>query len=278
MTDALPQDPDELEALAGEYVLGLLEPQARAQIEQAAEANPVLAAAIAGWSARLEPLAGLAPPSEPSDLLWRRITRDLPRRRAPGGRAVGRPASGWKWAAIGGYALAAGLAMVLLSARRVEISLRVTPERPAPVVVVANAPPRPPPPKVETPPKVSPPLAPRPPPPAEPPRPDRALALLTAPGETRPALKIHVSGGMVHVEALRPVSAGAGRQLDLWVWPEGEKTPILLGAIGGDGGALPLRVGIDDGTPVMVTSEPAGVPNTGQAGRTLFAGTLALLD
>ena len=174
------------------------------------------------------------------------------------------------------------LAAMLLSGRRLEISLRLMPPAHAPLVMAEN--PGPVAPKEEAPPKLRPPappqvqVAPTQVAPTARPEPDRALALLTAPGETRPALKIHVAGGIVRVEALRPVSSGAGRQLDLWVWPAGEKTPILLGAIGGEGGRLPLRVGIDDGTPMMVTSDPAGLPNTGVAGPTLFAGTLTLVD
>jgi anti-sigma-K factor RskA len=65
---------------AGEYVLGVLDEAAAREVERRAAADPQLAAAIAAWRNRLEPLADLPAPAAPSDLLWRRIAADLPNR------------------------------------------------------------------------------------------------------------------------------------------------------------------------------------------------------
>ncbi len=55
-------DRDELEGLAGEYVLGTLSAAERLAAEARLKADPVFRAAVAVWSARLQPLAESAPP------------------------------------------------------------------------------------------------------------------------------------------------------------------------------------------------------------------------
>lgn len=57
-------DAHELDAIAGEYVLGTLSPADRTAVQQALGKTPLLAAAVARWEERLLPLTGLVRPIE----------------------------------------------------------------------------------------------------------------------------------------------------------------------------------------------------------------------
>ena len=69
--------PDDLDAVAGEYVLGTLDAQQRRELEQRLLREPDLQAAVDRWEARLLPLNDLAPTQAPSARLWPRIERSL---------------------------------------------------------------------------------------------------------------------------------------------------------------------------------------------------------
>jgi anti-sigma-K factor RskA len=66
-----------IDALAGEYVLGTLSASARAAVEARMPNEPALREAVQGWEARLLPLTSLAAPAEPSAALWSRIERSV---------------------------------------------------------------------------------------------------------------------------------------------------------------------------------------------------------
>jgi anti-sigma-K factor RskA len=68
---------EDIDALAGEYVLGTLSASARASVEERMRTEPALHDAVQGWEARLLPLTALAAPAEPSPALWSRIERTL---------------------------------------------------------------------------------------------------------------------------------------------------------------------------------------------------------
>lgn len=68
---------EDIDALAGEYVLGTLSASARASVEERMRTEPALHDAVQGWEARLLPLTALAAPAEPSPALWTRIERTL---------------------------------------------------------------------------------------------------------------------------------------------------------------------------------------------------------
>ena len=53
-------DGDEIEALAGEYVLGTLDADERRAAEARLAADPSFRTAVAGWERRLQPLADTA--------------------------------------------------------------------------------------------------------------------------------------------------------------------------------------------------------------------------
>ncbi|HEV8015832.1 MAG TPA: anti-sigma factor [Stellaceae bacterium] len=109
----IPEDRDELKALAGEYVLGVLDPGEAREIAAALATNDALRGAVAFWEAQLHPLAALAQPAEPPADLWNRIAGRLdetPPARAP--RWWNRPAP-WRWATGGLAAVAAALLLYI---------------------------------------------------------------------------------------------------------------------------------------------------------------------
>ncbi|WP_431267879.1 anti-sigma factor [Dankookia sp. P2] len=115
----IPADPQEREALAGEYVLGTLDARLAAEVAAALPSNLALREMVAAWEARLAPLIDLALPEAPPPDLWRKIEAALPGA-APEAEPAPRPGLGSRWArlwqgwAIGASAVAAGLAGFLL--------------------------------------------------------------------------------------------------------------------------------------------------------------------
>ena len=117
---------DDIDTLAGEYVLGTLSANARAAVEARMRGEPALREAVQAWEARLLPLASLAAPVDPSPALWSRIERTLGSAAAAAPKA-GQPAraSGfaswwnnlqlWRGLAAGGFAAAALMVAVLVT-------------------------------------------------------------------------------------------------------------------------------------------------------------------
>ena len=71
-------DENDLQASAGEYVLGGLSPDERKTFEVELGRNRALAAAVGQWQDRLLRLAPAAAAVEPPAALWQRIERNLP--------------------------------------------------------------------------------------------------------------------------------------------------------------------------------------------------------
>jgi len=127
---------DDLDALAGDYVLGTLPAAGRRAVEARLPGDAALRAAVEDWEARLLPLTALAAPVDPSDGLWPRIAGSV--RAAPANAAAAtappsqQPAAGqapsraprgarwwdslalWRGLSGGGFAMAAVLAALLL--------------------------------------------------------------------------------------------------------------------------------------------------------------------
>jgi anti-sigma-K factor RskA len=103
MSEFLDSPDDDLEALAGEYCLGLLTPVEAAAAALRVDTDAAFAAAVEGWTVRLMPLVDDLPEVAPPAGLW----ASLAARTAPPPRA----ARGW-FASWRGYALGAGLAAV----------------------------------------------------------------------------------------------------------------------------------------------------------------------
>ena len=110
-------DPDEMTALAGEYVLGVLAAGEKDAFEKELKRNPELAAAVAFWQDRLLEVTPPPAPIDPAADLWMRIERDLP------AEPVNRKAAGlwnslafWRIGGMAGLAASALLALLLLTA------------------------------------------------------------------------------------------------------------------------------------------------------------------
>lgn len=115
-TPASSPDPS-IDALAADYVLGTLSARARQDVEARLPHEAALRAAVAAWEERLLPLASIAEPVEPSSSLWQRIEQSvaalMPATRRPSRwQDFWNSLSFWRYAAVGGYALAAVLAAV----------------------------------------------------------------------------------------------------------------------------------------------------------------------
>ncbi|HEU0071453.1 MAG TPA: anti-sigma factor [Alphaproteobacteria bacterium] len=132
MTDQS-QDREELQALAGEYVLGLLEDTAAREIERRMAEDAPLRAAVVAWRERFVELDQSAQPVSPSIDLWDRIARDVagpaaspskPRQKLWSNLAF------WRSAAFAGAAASLVLAAVSIMA------LQQAPPRPVAVAVL----------------------------------------------------------------------------------------------------------------------------------------------
>jgi len=115
----IPEDPIERDALAGEYVLGVLDLASRAAIAAALEHDADLRRLVDEWQDRLQPLAATVPPMPPPEDLWPRIAAALPRPVAPVVPFRAKPglwhnAGIWRLSTVGMSALAAGLAALML--------------------------------------------------------------------------------------------------------------------------------------------------------------------
>ncbi|MEG0556662.1 MAG: anti-sigma factor [Comamonas sp.] len=123
-TPAQPMDDgnqDELQTLAGEYVLGTLDANQRRSVEARLPHEPALRSAVEAWEQRLLPLTALAEPVNPGAGLWQRIAASI----APVSRRLQPETSRSRWGqwdslalwrglAGSGFAAAAVLASVLL--------------------------------------------------------------------------------------------------------------------------------------------------------------------
>ncbi|AJC17708.1 anti-sigma factor [Pandoraea sputorum] len=72
-----PEELIALDDLAGEYVIGTLSWEQRQAVASRLRHEPILAAKVAQWEARLQPLADNVAPLEPSAQLWQRLNRTL---------------------------------------------------------------------------------------------------------------------------------------------------------------------------------------------------------
>jgi anti-sigma-K factor RskA len=110
---------EELQQLAGEYVLGTLPPVQRAQIARRIADEPSLRAEIEAWERRLLPLTALAEPVLPSPQLWPRIAASLRPQPAAARPVAGTPGDAWLrwwddlrlWRGLAGSALAASVVL-----------------------------------------------------------------------------------------------------------------------------------------------------------------------
>lgn len=237
----IPRAPEDRDVLAGEYVLGLLEADALAEVEAALALDSDLAGRVAFWEAQFLPaVAGLEPaPVDPAR--WARIEAAL------GPRRPGRAAPAWRqilgraWASPGPWRAATALATAAA------IWLGLPANRPW----------------------------------APPESPTRYFAILQsrdeAGGEGGPGWIIQVlQDGTIRSLPLADVRPGQGRALQLWTLWDAARGPVSLGVLPA-GGAVrlpPERLESIGGDQLFeITLEPeAGSPTGRPTGRILFIG------
>jgi anti-sigma-K factor RskA len=250
MTGGPPDIPEEIQVLAGEYVLGVLDPAEMRTVRQRAAEDRRLAEAIAAWEQRLTPLARAVPPVAPPPGLWSRLEAAIavpahaaeemgetptlhvpperlvpPPRSARSGRAR-RPRRVWPWqlATAASLALAAGMAA---------FTLLPHPEQPL-----------------------------------------RIAALTPANTMAQGFVAEARANGTVLLTALAPLDVPAGHDLELWILPKGARTPTPLGVLPASGRRIVLTAPPEPGTQLMVSLEPQGGSPTGApTGPVLYAGT-----
>jgi anti-sigma-K factor RskA len=126
----IPSDREELSVLAGEYVLGVLNPPQMREIEAALGENAVLRDAVAFWELKLQPLSALAPQVEPPQGAWNAISARIAGASKKSAAAPGwKGAAPWRWSTLGFAAAAAALLLYVAT----------TPGTP-PLVAVLHAP------------------------------------------------------------------------------------------------------------------------------------------
>lgn len=109
-------DPQLLEALAREYVIGTLHGPARARFARVLTNSLTARRAVLDWERRLVPLAAAVPPVEPPPHAWTNVETAI-------GARTTRPAPGagiWRALAAGLAALAVLLAGVYVGQQRIE--------------------------------------------------------------------------------------------------------------------------------------------------------------
>ena len=188
---------DDMNDLAGEYVLGTLALAERRRVEQALPHNAALRAAVQAWEARLLPLSALAEPSEPSPQLWARVEASLAAavRPAPAPAQAPEPWAAvrqrwwdsvhfWRALAATGFAAAAITAVVP--------RLQVPDTAPVP----------------------------------------RYMVVLAAPGNMAPGWIVQAeAGGALKLVPLGTPQVPADRALQFWTKADGWKGPVSLGLV-----------------------------------------------
>lgn len=136
-------DREELEALAGEFVLGTLDADERRAAEARLSADSAFRAAVAAWQARLQPLADGAAPVAPGADVFPRILARIDNEKPVGGANVvklQRQLRRWRIATmVAGAAAAALVGVVALDVTRpapTEFVAMLTPEGGAPAFVL----------------------------------------------------------------------------------------------------------------------------------------------
>ena len=243
--------PDDLNLLAGEYVLGTLPAAARNAVAQRLQTDTALRDAVAQWEARLLPLTQLAEPITPPDALWARIDSSLQAATAPsttaptqaqaaaGQRApkpVVSPITRWwdhlgLWRALAGsgFAMAAVLAAVLVT--------RVAPQA----------------------------------------APPQFMVVLVAPQDKAPGWVVQAStSNTISLIPLGMAEVPAGRALEFWTKADGWNGPVSLGLVKP---GQPLQIPLDKLPPLqpnqlfeLTLEPPTGSPIGKPTGPIQFIG------
>ena len=229
-----PSGEDDDRVLAGEYVLGVLDPSQRVAVQYRITNEAAFAQAVDWWEQRLTPLVGEVAAVEPGAGLWSRISGLIVPRPRPSLVTWGAAWSDvrvWRGTAAGALALAAACLVIVALPGRAP-----PPVAPPPVVAVA---------------------------------PTATQVAVIADPATREARLVATLDPAHGQLVLTPVALAApkGRDLELWIIPEGGK-PLSLGVIAG---GAPTRMAAPAGlkaegaftATLAVTDEPPGGSPTG---------------
>jgi hypothetical protein len=108
----IPENPEDLHVLAGEYVLGVLDEPDATEVAEALTTNIELRRAVTFWEEQLNPLSELASPALPPPGTWEaieaRITKPTSKPTAP---PFWERVALWRWSTAGLAAAAAALAL-----------------------------------------------------------------------------------------------------------------------------------------------------------------------
>ena len=108
----IPTDREELDVLAGEFVLGLLDDAQTREVTDALAHSRALRDAVTFWEQKFHPLSALAPPAEPPAGTWEVIRSRLEPGKAPEA-SWSKGSAPWKWATAGLAAAAAALVLYI---------------------------------------------------------------------------------------------------------------------------------------------------------------------
>jgi len=236
-----PDDRTDDEALAGEYVLGLLTADEAAAVEHRLAGDGALRAAVAGWRDRLRELDDTAPAVAPGPSLWQRIEKAIavPAAAPP---VAARPSLAQRlWDSLGFWraaGLTAACASVALAVAAGVLAARL---QPAPV----------------------------------------AIAVLQGDDASAGAIVEAFADGSIRLVPLKDIPVPAGRALQVWTLWDRERGPVPLGLLpaarqaqfGRDGLPAPRAAQLYE-----ITLEPASGSPTGRpTGPVLYKGNATVL-
>lgn len=134
MSSRPPLSPQDREWLAAEHALGLLEGDELAEARRLEDADPSFAAQVARWSIRLSPLLDEVPSADPPERLFARIASRLPSNDNVAG--LRQRVRRWQMASGGLTAIAASLALILLTQPNASPPVVAPPQSRPPMVAV----------------------------------------------------------------------------------------------------------------------------------------------
>ncbi|MDG5487210.1 anti-sigma factor [Sphingomonas sp. BGYR3] len=237
---------EELDLLAGELALGVLDGAERAEALRLRLSDPEFAAAVERWESVLAPLSEAASAADPADL-WQRVEPRLTDRGASAtvsDLSLRRSVARWRAGTVAAASVAAALALVMVT-------------RPAPAPVG--------PPQVAT-------------------QTARAIAVAQLSGEEEgPVLTVRYEpgDGALAIRA-ENVQAGAALAPELWVIPDGA-APQSLGQIAADGTSrivvpIDLRRLMQDGAVLAITIEKqSATPHPAPSSSPVAVGRMATI-
>lgn len=238
----IPVTRDELDVIAGKYVLGVLEPDIAREVGIILNHHSDLRRMVAFWEELLHPMSRLAPEIEPPEYVWPRIVERL---------GAEPPANLWSriaerlgdvqtapsrtWNSLAFWRAATAAAVAVAACLALDVGLMFHP---------VAAP--------------------------------RFVAVLQPPHGQEVAWLATAAQDALVVRAVRDETAPTDRAFELWVVPPSAK-PQSLGVIPPDG-TLRLkgaRTGIHEGVTLAISIEPQTGSPTGQpTGPVVFAGML----